>query len=72
MLNAAESPLSKLPVEDLLQLYLDTMREFILLKQKPYTLEEKEKIKDELKIKLKQLYANIGVDFENEIKKITK
>lgn len=70
MQHFTESPLSRLPTEDLLELYLDTMKKFIQLRQTPYTKEETEKLKDELKAKIKQLYENIGVDFEKEILKI--
>ncbi len=62
---------AKVPLEELIELYLEAMVEFAEIKRKPDE-KAKEILRKKIKTKANKLYKNVGVDLNKEVLKITK
>lgn len=72
---------SKIPAEDLIELYGDTVVQFAQIREKLHSTDEKERdmamkareeLKAQLQVKMAKLYKNVGVDFNQLISTFQK
>lgn len=80
-LKTLNEALSRVPIEDLADLYGETVEQFISLREKLQSTDKIEQeaatkaadeLKESLKTKMAQLYKNVGVDFGDLLKLIKK
>lgn len=81
LLASAKEALSKVPQEDLFAVCMDAMERFSTIRSKFYSNDQKDRddatqetqeLKEYLKAKLRDLYRNVGIDFDTLITSLAK